>query len=42
MKIIAALLTFTLASCIDSITVRGRYADYTVIPHKHVIIEVQK
>lgn len=31
-------IAFALSGCVESITVRGQYADYKITPHKPVII----
>ena len=42
--VLLATLAFILActGCVQSITVRGKYADYTVTPHKPIEIESAK
>lgn len=40
--LITVILALCCQSCIDSVTIRGKYADYTVVPHKPVIIEYAK
>jgi hypothetical protein len=42
--LLLAIAAFILAltSCVDSITIRGQYADYTVTPRKPVTIKAEK
>jgi hypothetical protein len=40
--LIAALLVFGCTSCVDSLTYHGKFADYTIMPHKPLIIIEEK
>jgi hypothetical protein len=40
--IFVALALLSLTSCVQSVTVRGKYADYTVTPHKPIEVEPAK
>lgn len=42
MKTILLLTALALTSCVESITIRGQYADYTVTPRKPVTIAPAK
>lgn len=36
--LIVIFLAAICTSCVDSVTIRGQYADYKITPHKPVII----
>lgn len=40
--LIVTVLAVVCTSCVESITIRGKYADYKVTPHKPVTIEPSK
>jgi len=42
MKLLIAIIALTLCSCVESITIAGKYADYTIRPKKPIIIESAK
>jgi hypothetical protein len=37
--LIVIILALVCSSCVDSITFRGKYADYTVAPHHPIIFD---
>ncbi len=40
--LIATILVFGCQSCVDSVTIRGKYADYKITPHKPIYVEYSK
>jgi len=42
MKTMTAIIALLLSSCVESITIAGKYADYTIRPKKPIIIEAAK
>lgn len=40
--LIATILIFGCTSCVDSVTIRGKYADYKITPHKPIYVEYSK
>jgi len=40
--LITIILVFACQSCVESVTIAGKYADYTISPKKPVIIESAK
>jgi hypothetical protein len=41
-KLITIILTITLASCVEKITVQGQYGEYSFKPRKVIVIEEAK
>ena len=42
MKTITLIAALALCSCVESITISGRYADYKITPKKAVVIDQAK
>jgi hypothetical protein len=40
--VLLVLMFLASSSCVQSVTVRGKYADYTVTPHKPIEVEPAK